>query len=139
MNLYQANTVIAAALKKGAELGLKPLSVAVLDAGGHLVAFQRSDHASNLRFQIAYAKASGALDIGVSSRRLGQMAAERPSFIASLGPIATQGLIPVAGGVIVLNEDGHPMGAVGVTGDSSDNDELCALAGIAAAGLRAQT
>lgn len=138
MNLHQANTVIAAALKKGAELGLRPLSVAVLDAGGHLVAFQRSDHSSNLRFQIAYGKAAGALAIGVSSRRLGEMAAERPSFFASLGPIAPQGLIPVAGGVIVVNEHGHPIGAVGVTGDSSDKDELCALAGIAAAGLKAQ-
>lgn len=138
ITLDQANTVIAAALAKGAELGLKPLSVAVLDAGGHLLAFQRQDGSSNLRAEIATAKASGALGLGVSSRRIGDMAADRPSFVASLGPISAHGVVPAAGGVIVTGADGFAIGAVGVTGDTSDNDELCALAGIAAAGLSAQ-
>ena len=137
ITLEQANRIITAAFQKGAESKLKPLSVAVLDPGGHLIAFQRQDGASTMRFQIANGKASGALALGVSSRKIGEMAAERPSFVASLGSIAPQGVIPAAGGVIVMGEGGI-VGAVGVTGDTSDNDEACALAGIAAAGLKAQ-
>jgi uncharacterized protein GlcG (DUF336 family) len=109
-----------------------------MDAGGHLIAFQRQDGASTLRPQIACAKAGGALSLGVSSRKIGDMAAERPTFIASLGPIAPHGVVPAAGGVIVVDGEGLPIGAVGITGDTSDNDELCTLAGIAAAGLTAQ-
>lgn len=138
ITLAHAQRIIEAAFAKGAELGLKPLTVAVLDAGGHLIAFQRQDGASTLRPQIATGKASGALALGVSSRRIGAMAAERPSFVAALGPIAPAGIIPAAGGVIVVGEEGAPIGAVGITGDTSDNDETCALAGIAAAGLTAQ-
>ena len=138
ITLDQANMIIAASLAHGREIGLKPLSIAVLDAGGHLLAFQRQDGASTLRPQIACAKAAGALGLGVSSRKIGDMAAERPTFIASLGPIAPHGVVPAAGGVIVVDGAGAPIGAVGVTGDTSDNDEACALAGISAAGLRAQ-
>jgi uncharacterized protein GlcG (DUF336 family) len=138
LTLTQANTIIEAALAKGAELGLKPLSVSVLDAGGHMIAFQRQDRASSLRERIASGKAAGALALGVSSRKIGEMAAERPSFVASLGAMATHGIIPAAGGVIIVDAEGLPIGAVGITGDTSDNDEACALAGIAAAGLTAQ-
>lgn len=138
ITLAQAQKTIAAAFTKGAELGLKPLSVAVLDAGGHLIAFERQDGASILRAQIATAKAAGALALGVSSRKIGDMAAERPSFIAALGPISPSGVMPAAGGVIVVDGEGLPIGAVGITGDTSDNDEACALVGIAAAGLTAQ-
>lgn len=138
ISLEQANAIAAAAFAKGAELKLKPLSVVVLDAGGHPIAFQRQDGASSLRFAIAAGKASGALALGISSRKIQDMAAERPSFVASLGPIAPHGVIPAAGGVIVVGEDRKPIGAVGITGDTSDNDEACALAGIAAAGLNAQ-
>jgi uncharacterized protein GlcG (DUF336 family) len=138
ITLDQANTILSAALNKGRELGLKPLSVAVLDAGGHLVALARQDGASTLRPQIACGKAGGALALGVSSRKIADMAAERPSFIASLGPISPYGVIPAAGGIIVVDGNGKPIGAVGITGDLSDNDEACALAGIAAAGLTAQ-
>lgn len=138
ISLDQANAVIAAALDKGRELGLKPLSVAVLDAGGHLLAFQRQDGASTLRPQIACAKAGGALALGVSSRTIGDMAVQRPTFVASLGQIAPHGVVPAAGGVIVIDGEGLPIGAVGITGDTSDNDETCTLAGIAAAGLKAQ-
>lgn len=136
--LDQANAIITAALAKGTELRLKPLSVAVLDAGGHLLAFQRQNGASTLRPQIATAKASGALALGVSSRKIADMAAERPSFITSLGPISPHGVVPAAGGVIVVDADGVAIGAVGITGDTSDNDELCTLAGITAAGLAPQ-
>ena len=123
ITLAQANTIIAAALEKGHELKLKPLSIAVLDPGGHLIAFQREDGASNLRPQIAAGKASGALALGVSSRKIGEMAAERPTFITTVSQIATGGLIPAAGGVLVTDKTGALIGAVGVTGDTSDNDE----------------
>jgi uncharacterized protein GlcG (DUF336 family) len=138
ITLDQANAIIVAALARGVELGLKPLSVAVLDAGGHLLAFQRQDGASTLRPQIATSKASAALGLGVSSRKIAEMAAERPTFITSLGPISPHGVVPAAGGVIVIDTDGVAIGAVGITGDTSDNDELCTFAGIAAVGLASQ-
>ena len=138
ITLDQANAIVTAAFAKGRDLDLKPLSVAVLDAGSHLIAFARADGSSTLRPQIACGKAGGALALGVSSRKIADMAADRPSFVASLGSVAPHGVIPAAGGVIVVDTDGQPIGAVGVTGDTSDQDEACALAGIAAAGLRAQ-
>lgn len=138
ITLEQANTIIAAAFDKGRELGLKPLSVAVVDSGGHLIAFQRQDGASTMRLQIACGKAAGALALGISSRKIADMATERPSFIAALGPISHHGIIPAAGGIIVVDDHGRPIGAVGVTGDTSDNDETCAVAGIVAASLTAQ-
>ncbi len=138
ITLDQSNQIIAAAFAEGRKLGLKPLSVAILDAGGHMLAFQRQDGASTLRPQIAVAKAAGALALGISSRKIGDMAAERPTFIASLGPISPHGVVPAAGGVNVVDAAGLAIGAVGITGDTSDNDEACALAGIVAAGLTAQ-
>jgi len=137
LTLENAQAIIAAGFAKGAELGLNPLSIAVLDAGGHLLAFARQDGSSTLRPQIACAKAGGALGLGVSSRKIGEMALERPHFIAALHGMSPQGVLPAAGGVLVKNGDGQLVGAVGVTGDTSDNDELCALAGIAAAGFNA--
>jgi uncharacterized protein GlcG (DUF336 family) len=136
LTLAHANTIVEAAFAKGQALGLKPLSVAVLDAGGHLIAFQRQDGSSTLRPQIAAGKAGGALALGVSSRKIAEMAAERPGFVASLGTIAPHGVIPAAGGVLIAGAGGVVIGAVGVTGDLSDNDELCALAGVEAAGLK---
>jgi uncharacterized protein GlcG (DUF336 family) len=135
ISLEQATTIIEGALAKGRELELAPLTVAVTDAGGHLLALQRQDGASIGRPQIAAAKACGALAVGVSSRKVGEMAADRPTFVAMLGQVLPQGALPAAGGVIVVDGEGLPIGAVGVTGDTSDNDESCALAGIAAAGL----
>ena len=137
ISLQQANAIVAGALAKGREMGLKPLTVVVLDPGSNLIALQREDNSSTLRPQIAIGKAAGALALGISSRKIGDMAAERPSFVASLSGIAPDGVIPAAGGVIVV--DGTDIiGAVGITGDLSDNDEAAALAGIAAAGLSAQ-
>jgi uncharacterized protein GlcG (DUF336 family) len=138
ITLDQANAVIAGAFDKAREMALKPLGVAVLDAGGHLIAYQRQDGASTGRFQLALGKAAGALFLGISSRKIGAMAAERPTFLAALGPIAPAGVIPAAGGVIVVDESGIAIGAVGISGDLSDMDEACTLAGIAAAGLTAQ-
>ena len=94
ISLAQANTVIAATFAKGREAGMKPLSCVVVDAGGHVIAFQRQDGTSFLRLDIARGKAAGALALGVNSRRIGEMAAERPSFIASLGHLATRGNVP---------------------------------------------
>lgn len=136
ITLGQAQAIIAAALKEGRTLGLKPISVAVLDPGGHMVAFARQDRSSNLRPQIATAKASGALALGVSSRTIGEMAAERPAFISAAAGLAPAGIVPVAGGVLIRNDEGDVIGAVGVTGDTSDNDELCAMRGLENAGLK---
>ena len=97
ISLNQANAVVVAAFAKGAELGLQPLSVIVLDAGGHPIAFQRQDGASTLRFAIAAGKAGGALALGQSSRKIAEMAVDRPSFVASLGFISAQGVVPAAG------------------------------------------
>lgn len=138
LTLAQAQTIVTAALRKGRELSLKPLTVTVLDAGGHTVALLREDGSSNLRPGIAIGKASGALGLGLSSRKIADMAQERPTFVGSLSGISAGGIIPAAGGVIIVDEANAPIGAVGVTGDTSDNDEICALAGIAAAGLTAQ-
>lgn len=139
ISLEKANQIIAAALAKGSELGLKPLSVVVVDAGEHPVAFARQDGASNLRFAIAVGKACGALALGMSSRKIAEAAAERPSFIASVASISLHGIVPAAGGVIIVDEQGRPAAAVGITGDSSDNDEICALHAVAAVGLTVQS
>ncbi len=138
LTLAQAQTIATATLAKGRELGLKPLTVVVLDPGGHALALLREDGSSNLRPGIATGKASGALALGISSRKIAEMAAERPTFVGSLSGISQGGIIPAAGGVIVADEAGAVLGAVGVTGDTSDNDETAALAGIAAAGLTAR-
>lgn len=136
LTLTQANAMIDAALAEGAKLGLKPLTVTIHDAGGHLIALQRQDGASNLRAKLAAGKAAGALALGVSSRTIGNMAVERPHFIASVDTMGEGGMVPAAGGVIVADEAGAVLGAIGVTGDTSDNDEIAALAGIAAVGLK---
>jgi uncharacterized protein GlcG (DUF336 family) len=138
ITLAEANRIIAGAFAKADELSLKPLAVVVLDAGGHPIAYQRQDGASTGRFQLATGKAAGALFLGISSRKIGDMVADRPIFVASLGPIAPGGVVPAAGGVIVVDGQGGTIGAVGISGDLSDKDELCTLAGIAAAGLSAQ-
>lgn len=138
ISLEQAKAVIAGAFEEGRALGLAPLSVAVIDPGGHMIAFERQDGAGTLRPQLAHSKASAALGLGVSSRKIGEMALERPTFFATLAAIAPHGIAPAAGGVIVVDASGEPVGAVGVSGDLSDKDELCALAGLRAANLTAQ-
>lgn len=137
--LARALRIIDAAFTHAAAAGLKPLTVAVLDAGGRLIALQRQDGSSNLRSDIAIAKASGALDLGVSSRKIGEMAAERPTFANALASLAPAGLVPAAGGIILEDDEGRVLGAVGVTGDLSDQDEACAIAGAKAAGLQVRS
>ena len=136
LTLSQANALIEAAFAKGAELGLKPLTVTIHDPGGHLIACQRQDGASNMRVKLAGGKASGALALGVSSRAIGKMAEERPHFVAAVDTMSEGGMVPAAGGVIVCDGAGTILGAIGVTGDTSDNDEACALAAIESQDLK---
>ncbi|MGN8020662.1 GlcG/HbpS family heme-binding protein [Phyllobacterium sp. 22229] len=135
LSLSKANTIIKAALAKATEAGMRPLSVAVLDAGGHLKAFQKQDGASLLRFEIAFGKAFGGLSIGTGSRTVEKFAKERPHFVEGLVAASGGRVIPVAGGVLIKNAKGEILGAVGITGDTSDNDEIAAVAGIQAAGF----
>ncbi len=135
LTLEQARTIIAAARAKGRELGLKPLSVLVLDAGGHVMAFEREDGSPAGRFAVAHGKAHGAVMMGVPSRTLGVMAEARPHFVGALGAVFDGKLVPVAGGVLLRDAAGALVGAVGVSGDTSDNDAVVAVAGAGAAGL----
>ena len=137
MTLALAGTIIDTALKTGRERNFMPLSVAVLDAGGHLVAFKREDGSGILRFDIAFGKAWGALGMGFGSRELFNRTQANPTFMAALSTVSGGRLVPVPSGVLALSE-GEVIGAVGISGDNSDNDETCALAGIAAAGLEAK-
>jgi uncharacterized protein GlcG (DUF336 family) len=137
LTLDQACTIIAAALAKARELRLAPMSVAVLDAGGHLVAFQREDRAGILREDIARGKAWGALGLGMGSRALMARAEQQAYFINAAAAASGGRLVPVPGGVLVLAE-GEVVGAVGASGDTSDQDEACVVAGIEAAGLAAK-
>ncbi|MEO1066964.1 MAG: heme-binding protein [Pseudomonadota bacterium] len=138
LTLAQANTIIENALKKGEAMGLKPLTVAVLDAGGHLKALGRADGASNLRAEMAMGKANGCIALGVGGRWINQNALDRPHFITGLVGLTGGKVLPVPGGVLIKDGE-ETIGAVGITGDTSDNDETCAIAGIEAAGLAAQT
>jgi len=138
VTLAQASTIVDVALKKGRDSNLAPLTVAVLDAGGHMVAFKREDKSGILRFDIAFGKAWGALGMGFGSRELAERAAKNPVFISALTTIAQGRLVPVPGGVLIKDAGGAVLGAVGISGDTSDKDEVCALAGIEAAGLKAQ-
>ena len=135
LSLDQARTIIARSLGEGRSLGLKPLAVVVLDSGGHVRAFEREDGASTHRFHIAHGKAHGAIALGLGSRALMARAEQQPYFIAAVTSAIGGSLIPVPGGVLVTDEQGKVLGAVGVTGDTSDNDEKAAVAGITAAGF----
>jgi len=137
LSLAQAERIVDAALQRAAELGLKPLTVAVLDSGGHLVAFKRQDRSGILRPQIAQGKAWGALGMGLGGRSLAQRAAAAPAFFAALGDASQGRMIPVPGGVLILDGAEEIVGAVGVSGDHPGQDEACAVHGIEEAGLAA--
>jgi uncharacterized protein GlcG (DUF336 family) len=139
ITLAQATTITDVALRKGRELNLKPLVVSVLDAGGHHVVYKREDRSPILRFQIATGKAYGALGMGMGSRGLFERAQKNPMFVQMLGMVSGGRVMGVPGGVLILDQQGETIGAVGISGDTSDNDEACALAGIEAAGLKAET
>ncbi|MQT13375.1 GlcG/HbpS family heme-binding protein [Segnochrobactrum spirostomi] len=135
LTLVDAQSIVNAALAKGGELGLKPIAVAVLDAGGQLKAFARQDAPAILRADIAIGKAYGALAVGQGTRWLNRTALERPHFLVGLSGVSDGKIIPVIGGVLIKTESGRVIGAVGVSGDTSENDEVCGIAGIEAAGF----
>jgi uncharacterized protein GlcG (DUF336 family) len=134
LTLAKSLKIISAAFAKSRELNLKPMCVVVLDAGGHVKASQRQDGASMMRFEIASGKAYGALAVGAGSRWLNVQAETRPHFLEGLSAVSGGKIIAVPGGVLVRDRKGVIIGAVGVTGDTSDNDEACAIAGIETAG-----
>ncbi len=136
--LAHASTIVDAALAHARKSGFQPLSVAVLDPGGHLIAFKREDRSGIIRFEIAFGKAYGALGVGFGSRELAVRAPAKPEFIGALTVASGGRLVPAPSGVLILS-DGDVIGAVGISGDdSSDNDESCAVTGIEAAGLEAR-
>lgn len=137
ISLTKARQIIKATLAKGRELELKPLSVVVLDSGGHLKAFEREDGASPGRFGIAQGKAYGAVMLGMSGSAQMARAEQQAYFMAAAGGVFGGKMVPVPGGVLVRDAKGNVVGAVGVTGDTSDNDAIAAVAGIEAAKLTA--
>ncbi|SIS70595.1 GlcG/HbpS family heme-binding protein [Neptunomonas antarctica] len=139
LDLGRAMTITQEAFNKSLELQASPLSVAVLDVGGKVISLQRQDGSSMLRPDIAFAKAWGAVAMGKSSRAIGIDAQERPAFVSALNTLAQGNVIPVAGGVLIRNDENVVVGAVGISGDTSDIDELCAITGVLAAGFFVET
>ena len=135
LTLAQANQIIAAALAKSKDAGYKPMGIAVLDAAGNLKAFASEDGASMFRFDIARAKAWGAVGMGVSSRVLAERAKGNPNFFVSLAATAEGKFLPQTGAVVIKDAAGNVIGAVGASGGTGDEDEAICIAGVEAAGL----
>lgn len=135
ISLRKARTIIRKSLEKGREMELKPLSVVVLDAGGHVIAFEKEDGAAPGRFAIAHGKAYGAVMLGMSGSAQMARAEQQAYFMAAVNGVYGGQVVPVPGGILVRDKKGNVIGAVGVTGDTSDNDAEAGLAGIASAGL----
>ena len=133
--IEQARALIAGTLAKGKEMGLKPLSVVVLDAGGHVIAFEREDGASPGRFGIAQGKAYGAVMLGMPGSAQMARAEQQAYFMAAVNGAFGGQVVPVPGGILLQDDSGATIGALGVTGDTSDNDAEAGMAGVAAAGL----
>jgi uncharacterized protein GlcG (DUF336 family) len=136
IDLLRACSVIDGALSKAREMGYAPLAVTVLDLGGHITASKREDGAGNFRSKIAQGKASTALGMGLPMRVLAEMAAERPQFFAAIAALDDAAVLPEPGGLLIEDEHGSLLGAVGVSGDTSERDEECTLAGLRATGLQ---
>lgn len=135
ISLRRARTIIRKALDEGRTAGMKPLSAIVLDAGGNVIAFERSDGAAPGRFAIAHGKAYGCVMLGMAGKAQMARAEAQAYFMAAVNGVYGGQVVPVPGGVLVRDKKGNVLGAVGVTGDTSDNDAIAALAGIEAAGL----
>lgn len=138
ISLRKARVIIRETLKKGRELELKPLSVVVLDAGGNVQAFEREDGAAPGRFAVAHGKAYGSVMLGMAGTAQMARAEQQPYFIGAVNGLLGGQMIPVPGGVLIRDGKGRVLGAVGVTGDSSDNDAAAASVGIEAANLVAE-
>jgi len=139
LTLADAKIIIEHTLAAQAKNSFKPMAVVVLGRAGTIKASESQDGTSLLRPKVAHGKAYGAISVGLGSRALFERAKKEPFFIDAVNSLCDGALVPVPGGVLVRNKDGKLAGAVGVTGDTSDNDELCAVAGIEAAGYKADT
>ena len=139
ITLAQSRTLIDAALAKGRALDLKPLSVVVLDPRAAMVAMMSEDGVSQMRARIAHGKANAAIALGMGTRALMNRAEQQSYFIQAVNGVAGGDMVPVPGGVLIQDQEGALLGAVGISGDTSDNDEAAAIAGIEAAGLNAVT
>jgi len=139
LTLDIARKILDVALAKAVEQKMKPMVVAVLDARGCIKASAAQDGTSLFRNEIAHGKAYGALGMGMGSRALFKRAQEQAYFVSAVNALAQGALVPVPGGVLFHDTSGALLGAIGVSGDTSDNDEICAVAGIEAAGLKAST
>ena len=135
LTIAQANALIEAGVAEAARLGLKPLSFGVFDPGGNLIAFQRQDGAPQVGWKVVTGKASGALALGVPSRKVGELAVERPHVIGAIGSLAYGGMVPAAGALLVRDGQGTIVGVMASSGDTSDNDELAVLGAIKGVGL----
>ena len=138
LTLAQANLIADKALDKAQSSGFQPQTVVVLDSGGHIKVIKRSDGASLLRPEIAFGKAWGVLGMGFGGRDLAKRCEAAPAFTA-LTAVSNGRMVPVAGGVLIKNAQNEIIGSIGISGDDSDNDEICAVAGVLASGLIADT
>lgn len=136
ITLEQADIIIDTTIARGTELKCRPLSAAVLDVGGNVKAFKKQDGSSMIRFEMAFGKAYTALSLGRASRLVLQRAEERPIFMEYLIRASGGKMFPEGGGMLIRDENGDVIGAVGVTGDTQERDEECGIAGILAAGLK---
>jgi uncharacterized protein GlcG (DUF336 family) len=139
VTMAQASIIVDKALEHARAQKFKPLGVAVLDSGGHVVAFKREDKTSIMRFEIAFGKAYGCLGMGFGGREFARRVPIAPHFIQALTAVFDGRVVPVPGGVLIRNGSSEIVGAVGISGDTSENDEACAVAGIKAAGLTPDT
>lgn len=140
LSLDAARTIVTVALRTAREQNFKPMAVVVYDARGALKCVEVEDGTSLRRAEIACGKANGALALGMGSRAIHARAEAQPYFVAAVSHVAgPAALVPVPGGVLIRSKEGRLLGAVGISGDTSDNDEICAVAGIEAAGLAAET
>ena len=139
LTLAAADIIADKALEKGRELKFQPLTVVVLDAGGQIKVVKRDDGSSLLRVEIALGKAWGNLGMGFGGREIARRGAKMPGFFAALSDMSGGRMVPVPGGVLIRSAAGEILGAVGISGDTSDNDEICAVHGILAANLKADT
>jgi uncharacterized protein GlcG (DUF336 family) len=138
LTLDQANKIITESLRLARSENMLPMTVAVLDAGGKLIAVQSEDGSGLVRFDVAFGKAWGALGMGISSRLIRDRLSARPAFQGALATASEGRLIPVPGGVLIETDDGITIGAVGISGDTSEKDEYCAIEAIASAGLKSE-
>jgi uncharacterized protein GlcG (DUF336 family) len=137
VTLAQASTIVDATLKKARELKQMPQTVVVLDSGGHVVCAKREDSSGIIRFEVAVGKAYGALGMGWGTRTMMERAAQNPNFLTAVVAASGGRMVPNPGGVLIRDVGNAIIGAVGISGDTGDNDEIIAVAGIEAAGLKA--